>query len=155
MNKKAKTKVNIDIKKIDKEFRKAGRQFGKYVTSFIVQSAIKTYIPVGETGLLAQSLREKVKEENGKIKIEVIAQKEYAKKVHDYKLRHASNPAERNSFAEFGTGKTDAEKYNSGYETMKNSSPKYATKFLEKPIQWAISNLDKFVISFRRVFNKK
>jgi hypothetical protein len=128
---------------------------GKQMNTTVINLAIENYIPQGATGHLAKSLRERVTKEAKGIKCEVKSTVDYSKKVHDTPMRHAFYPSMGKGFMDLGTGDTNKKRYETGYEAKKDSSPKYPTEFLFKPVNFIKSNLNLFKDFISKAFPKK
>ena len=157
-------KVEIDPTKIMERYKVAAREFGKAINTTVYAKAIKEFVPE-DTRALAKSLREKViVKDDGMLICQFSSALHYAKKQHDFNLRHTAEP-KGTSFAVYGTSSmpertTKARdqhkaKYASGYELLKDSAPQYASKFFEKPLMYVQQNLDHFAQSFYKAFNRK
>lgn len=112
-----------------------------YRGSILVASeASENFAPKGHTLQLSRGIRaiKPVIDSTGNVVGQVISSArskdgyDYAAKQHNVKLRHYSEQPLRQGFVDVGTGRTRRARYRDGYIKLKDSSPKYATEYLNK-----------------------
>lgn len=101
----------------------------------LARVAAERYAPKGHSNQLAGGIRAlEPKWQNDKLIGYVISTgaSEYAARQHDDELRHAVTPPMQRGFHDYGIGSTKVRRYWSGYEAVKKTAPRFATKFFTR-----------------------
>lgn len=111
-------------------------------TILVAGDAAEIYAPKGHTLQLSRGIRalKPVTSTDGVVTGRIISSAktkagyDYAERQHNVSLRHYTEQPLRLGFADVGTGRTSRERWRSGYIRLKDSSPKYATEYLNKSL---------------------
>jgi hypothetical protein len=112
-------------------------------TILVAGDASELYAPKGHTLQLSRGIRalKPVVNSDGTVIGRIISSArsksgyDYAERQHNVVLRHYSEQPLRLGYTDAGTGRTSRARYRSGYLRLKDSSPKYATEYLNKALE--------------------